>query len=182
MGAELLLSVVLALTTALLCYAGYIFLIVDRRQESSMLADKDLFDAIDNKNYDFELPEEIEEYEELRESQPGDKRALPMALLKRAMADIPRIEQLERDHPRMARLFQKGLLPFGIWEQLVDAEAMMDTEVSAHMSVWQRLSHMRFSAGSLCANRSRETAEGLGPGCLQPGGCYRCCGVAVAGL
>mmetsp|Transcript_65948 Transcript_65948/g.197026 ORF Transcript_65948/g.197026 Transcript_65948/m.197026 type:complete len:101 (+) Transcript_65948:368-670(+) len=92
-----------------------------------------------------------------------------MALLKRAMADIPRIEQLERDHPRMARLFQKGLLPFGIWEQLVDAEAMMDTEVSAHMSVWQRLSHMRFSAGSLCANRSRETAEGLGPGCLQPG-------------
>lgn len=129
MGAELLLSVVLALTTALLCYAGYIFLIVDRRQESSMLADKDLFDAIDNKNYDFELPEEIEEYEELRESQPGDKRALPMALLKRAMADIPRIEQLERDHPRMARLFQKGLLPFGIWEQLVDAEAMMDTEV-----------------------------------------------------
>lgn len=29
----------------------------------------------------------------------------------------------------MARLFQKGLLPFGIWEQLVDAESMMDTEV-----------------------------------------------------
>ena len=54
-----------------------------------------------------------------------------MALLKRAMADIPRIEQLEKDHPRMARLFQKGLLPFGIWEQLVDAEAMMDTEVNA---------------------------------------------------
>lgn len=52
-----------------------------------------------------------------------------MALLRRAMADIPRIEQLEKDHPRMARLFQKGLLPFGIWEQLVDAEAMMDGEV-----------------------------------------------------
>jgi len=133
------LSVVLAFTTALLCYAGYIFLIVDRRQESSMLADKDLFDAIDNKNYDFDLPEEIEEYEELRESQPGDKRALPMALLKRAMADIPRIEQLEKDHPRMARLFQKGLLPFGIWEQLVDAESMMDTEVHSVQTEAEKL-------------------------------------------
>ncbi|KAL1495741.1 hypothetical protein AB1Y20_016604 [Prymnesium parvum] len=133
------LSLVLVITTALLCYAGYIFLIVDRRQESSMLSDADLFHAIDDKNYDFELPEEIDEYEELRESQPGDKRALPMALLKRAMADIPRIEQLERDHPRMARLFQKGLLPFGIWEQLVDAEAMMDTEVHSVQSEAEKL-------------------------------------------
>ena len=52
-----------------------------------------------------------------------------MKLLDRAKADIPRIEQLERDHPRMARLFQKGLLPFGVWEQLLEAEQMMDTEV-----------------------------------------------------
>ena len=55
-----------------------------------------------------------------------------MKLLDRAKADIPRIEQLERDHPRMARLFQKGLLPFGVWEQLLEAEQMMDTEVCAH--------------------------------------------------
>ena len=73
-----------------------------------------------------------------------------MALLKRAMADIPRIEvrraaplspcagvsrplwpaqQLEKDHPRMARLFNRGLLPFGVWEQLLEAEAIMDHEV-----------------------------------------------------
>ena len=55
-----------------------------------------------------------------------------MKLLDRAKADIPRIEQLERDHPRMARLFQKGLLPFGVWEQLLEAEQMMDTEVCVH--------------------------------------------------
>ena len=29
----------------------------------------------------------------------------------------------------MARLFQKGLLPFPVWEQLLEAEALMDTEV-----------------------------------------------------
>ena len=29
----------------------------------------------------------------------------------------------------MARLFNRGLLPFGIWEQLLEAEAMMDAEV-----------------------------------------------------
>ena len=53
---------VLGFTTALLCYAGYIFLIVDKRQESAMLADTDIFEALDDKNYDFELPEEIDEY------------------------------------------------------------------------------------------------------------------------
>lgn len=72
-GFMLFLSFVLVFTTVLLCYAGYVFLIVDRRQESTMLSDSDLFNAIDNKNYDFEMPEEIDEYEELRESQPGDK-------------------------------------------------------------------------------------------------------------
>jgi len=135
----LFLSIMLMFTTGLLCYAGYLFLIVDRRQESKMLENVELFDKLDDKNYDFELPEEIETYEELQESQPGDKRALPMALLKRAMADIPRIEQLEKDHPRMARLFQKGLLPFGIWEQLMDAEAMMDTEVHSVQAEAEKL-------------------------------------------
>jgi hypothetical protein len=62
-----------------------------------------------------------------------------MALLERAKADIPRIEQLEKDHPRMARLFQKGLLPFGVWEQLLDAEAMMDTEVNTVQAEAERL-------------------------------------------
>ena len=40
-----------------------------------MVEDEDLFAALDDKNYDFELPEEIDTYEELRDSQPGDKCA-----------------------------------------------------------------------------------------------------------
>lgn len=123
------LSIVLLVTTVLLCYAGYIFLIVDKRQAKQVLQNPELFSALDDKEYSFELPGEVEEYEELREKAPSDKRALPYALLKRAMADIPRIEQLEKDHPRMARLFNRGLLPFCVWEQLLEAEAMMDTEV-----------------------------------------------------
>lgn len=51
----------------------------------------------------------------------------------------PRWQQLEKDHPRMARLFQKGLLPFGIWEQLMDAEAMMDTEVHSVQAEAEKL-------------------------------------------
>lgn len=39
----------------------------------------------------------------------------------------------------MARLFQKGLLPFGIWEQLMDAEAMMDTEVHSVQAEAEKL-------------------------------------------
>jgi hypothetical protein len=126
----LFLGAILTLTTLLLCYAGYVFLIVDRRQEAQINENPELFTQLDEKAYDFDLPDkEIEEYEALRKSKPTDKRTLPVALLKRAMADIPRIEQLERDHPRMARLFNTGLLPFSIWEQLLEAEAMMDTEV-----------------------------------------------------
>jgi len=128
-GAMIFLGIVLVCTTLLLCYAGYVFLIVDRRQEKQVLQNPELFDALDDKDYDFELPVEIDEYEEVRASKPTDKRTLPVALLKRAMADIPRIEQLEKDHPRMARLFQRGLLPFMLWEQLLEAEALMDTEV-----------------------------------------------------
>jgi hypothetical protein len=59
--------------------------------------------------------------------------------LDRAKADIPMIEQLEKDHPRMARLFQKGLLPFGVWEQLLEAEQIMDTEVNAVQAEAERL-------------------------------------------
>ena len=55
---------------------------------------------------------------------------MPLKLLERAKADIPRIEQLEKDHPRMARLFQKGLLPYHVWEQLLEAEQVMDAEVN----------------------------------------------------
>lgn len=125
----LFLTIVLVCTTVLLCYAGYIFLIVDKRQAKQILSNPELFDALDDKDYNFELPVEIDDYEETKAGKPTDKRTLPVALLKRAMADIPRIEQLEKDHPRMARLFQRGLLPFGLWEQLLEAEALMDTEV-----------------------------------------------------
>jgi len=125
----LFLTIVLGLTTMLLCYAGYVFLIVDKRQEKQVLENPEVYEQLDDKMYDFTLPVEIDEYEDVRASKPTDKRTLPVALLKRAMADIPRIEQLEKDHPRMARLFNRGLLPFGVWEQLLEAEAMMDTEV-----------------------------------------------------
>jgi len=117
------------LTTLLLCYAGYMFIVVDKKEAAKMLENPELYDELDDKDYHFDLPAEIDEYEDVRLSKPTDKRTLPVALLKRAMADIPRIEQLEKDHPRMARLFNRGLLPFGVWEQLLEAEAVMDHEV-----------------------------------------------------
>lgn len=135
----LFLTSVLLFTTLLLCYAGYIFLIVDKRSERKIMENSELFDAIDDKTYDFEIPIEVDDYEDLRATEPTDPRELPMALLKRAMADIPRIEQLERDHPRMARLFQKGLLPFGLWEQLMEAEQLMDQEVHSVQAEAEKL-------------------------------------------
>jgi len=67
-----LLSVLVA-ATALLAYAGYIILIVDKRQAKQVLENPEVYEALDDKEYDFELPIEIEEYEELRESKPADK-------------------------------------------------------------------------------------------------------------
>lgn len=133
---------ILMLTTLLVCYAGYIFLIVDKRAEDKVLQDEETFAALDDKNYSFDIPEEADTYEQLRLTEPPDKRTLPLALLDRAKADIPRIEQLEKDHPRMARLFQKGLLPFHVWEQLLDAEAIMDTEVNSVQGVFSQAYQM----------------------------------------
>ena len=69
------LAVILGAVTMLLCYAGYIFLIVDRRQASQELEDPETFAELDDKNYDFYLPEEADTYEELRISEPADKCA-----------------------------------------------------------------------------------------------------------
>ena len=123
----LFLGLVLAAATALLCYAGYVFLIVDKREAAKEMEEPELFEELDMKEYFFELPEAVDTFEELRATNPSDKRTLPMALLNRAKADIPLIEQLEKDHPRMARLFN-GLLPNSMWST-ARREACMDTEV-----------------------------------------------------
>ena len=39
----------------------------------------------------------------------------------------------------MARLFQKGLLPFSVWEQLLEAETLMDQEVNSVQAEAERL-------------------------------------------
>lgn len=39
----------------------------------------------------------------------------------------------------MARLFQKGLLPFHVWEQLLEAETIMDSEVNTVQAEAERL-------------------------------------------
>ena len=67
------LATTLTLTTLLLCYAGYVFLVVDRRQEAAVLEDPDLYEALDDKNYIFELPEQVDTYEDLRTDEPADK-------------------------------------------------------------------------------------------------------------
>ena len=68
------LATTLALVTLLLCYAGYIFLVVDRREEAAVLEDPDLYEALDDKNYNFELPEAVDKYEDLRaDGEPADK-------------------------------------------------------------------------------------------------------------
>lgn len=69
------LTIVLGLTTLLLCYAGYIFLVVDKRQDKQILENPELYDELDDKEYHFVLPAEIDEYEETRASKPTDKCA-----------------------------------------------------------------------------------------------------------
>ena len=124
-----------------------------------MLENPEVYEALDDKQYNFELPIEIDDYDELRESKPPDKRTLPLALLKRAMADIPLIEQLERDHPRMVRLFNRGLLPFGIWEQLLEAERMMDEEVAFAQTTHAALRDLsRDQLPSRCPHATRVVA------------------------
>ena len=60
----LFLTLILGLTTLLLCYAGYVFLIVDKRQEKQILENPEVYESLDDKDYNFDLPIEIDEYEE----------------------------------------------------------------------------------------------------------------------
>jgi len=131
------LVTILLLTTLLLCYAGYIFLIVDRRPVEVL--DTETFEALDDKNYSFVIPDVADDYEELRLTDPPDKRTLPRALIGRAIADIPLIHQLEKDLPRMSGLFRKGLLPHSVWEQVLEAEQAMHSEITSVMEEAERL-------------------------------------------
>tara|TARA_B100000795_G_scaffold197287_1_gene151264 strand:+ start:59 stop:340 length:282 start_codon:yes stop_codon:yes gene_type:complete len=71
----LALGVILLLTTLLLCYAGYMFLVVDKKEHQQMLENPELYDELDDKDYHFDLPTEIDEYEDVRASKPTDKCA-----------------------------------------------------------------------------------------------------------
>ena len=71
----LALGIILLLTTLLLCYAGYMFLVVDKKESQQMLENPELYDELDDKDYHFDLPAEIDEYEEVRASKPTDKCA-----------------------------------------------------------------------------------------------------------
>ena len=71
----LALGIILLLTTLLLCYAGYMFLVVDKKESQQMLENPELYDELDDKDYHFDLPAEIDEYEDVRASKPTDKCA-----------------------------------------------------------------------------------------------------------
>ena len=68
------LMLVMALTTGLLLYAGYVFLIVDKRQQKQIESNPDLFSKLDDKEYHFDLPAEVDEYDELRSAKQADRR------------------------------------------------------------------------------------------------------------
>ena len=71
----LALGIILLLTTLLLCYAGYMFLVVDKKESQQMLENPELYDELDDKDYHFDLPAEIDEYEDVRASKPTDPPA-----------------------------------------------------------------------------------------------------------
>ena len=98
---QLFLFLVLSLTTLLLCYAGYQILVVDRREEREMVEDSDLFQAIDDKNYDFELPVEVDEYDEKKREldmgeEPADKYVSPSLCAR--FSDTPCIVRASTAH------------------------------------------------------------------------------------
>ena len=81
----LFLGLVLAAATALLCYAGYVFLIVDKREAAKEMEEPELFEELDMKEYFFELPEAVDRH-------PSAGRQA-LSALKRACRDqAPRMQ------------------------------------------------------------------------------------------
>jgi len=108
----------------------------------------DFFAALDGEKFNLRLPEEAENYRQIKEKceaagyEPGSgvpadvqtnpnnpHRILAQALMKRAIADIPLVQHIQKESPAMNKLYSKSMCSVKQWRNYQAAEAMVSAEV-----------------------------------------------------
>lgn len=108
----------------------------------------DFFAALDGEKFNLRLPDEAENYRQIKEKceaagyEPGTgvpadvqtnpnnpHRVLAQALMKRAIADIPLVQHIQKESPAMNKLYSKSMCSVKQWRNYQAAEAMVSAEV-----------------------------------------------------
>ena len=127
-----------------------IALLVKKRRAAREEEDDDFFSNLDGEKFNVRLPEEVENYyqvkakceengyipgqapispEELQRNPNHPHRLLAQALMKRAMADIPLVQHIQREAPAMNKLYSQSMCSVKQWRNYQAAEAMVSAEV-----------------------------------------------------
>jgi len=139
----------LYLVAALAVLATIVYLVKKRRVKMEE-EDDDFFANLDGAKFDIRLPDEVEQYyqmkekceengyipgqtqispEEISKNPNNPHRMLAQALMKRAMADIPLVQHIQREAPGMNKLYSQSMCSVKQWRNYQAAEAMVSAEV-----------------------------------------------------
>mmetsp|Transcript_6903 Transcript_6903/g.10182 ORF Transcript_6903/g.10182 Transcript_6903/m.10182 type:complete len:301 (+) Transcript_6903:146-1048(+) len=119
-----------------------------RKKRNEAEEEDDFFAALDGEKFNLRLPEEAENYRQIKEKceaagyEPGagvpadvqtnpnnPHRILAQALMKRAIADIPLVQHIQKESPAMNKLYSKSMCSVKQWRNYQAAEAMVSAEV-----------------------------------------------------
>lgn len=109
--------------------------------------DEDFFTSLDGEKFNVRLPAAVDEYYDMKakcEEQgwvPGQpvnpanpnpspqQREMAQALMKRALADIPLVQHIQKEAPGMNKLYSQSMCSVKQWRNYQAAEAMVSAEV-----------------------------------------------------
>jgi len=130
----------------LLALCGLIYFLRRKRRRDLGFDDADdLFSSLDGKEFNLNLPDEVEEYYEVKgecedagwepgqgnanASPEGPGRRLAQALMKRCIADVPLLQFMQRESPGMNRLYAQSMCSVKQWRSFQTAESLVTAEV-----------------------------------------------------
>jgi hypothetical protein len=161
---QIVAGVITALTLALLAVTVKVWWPKKVDEEEASL------DAMIN-GFDFELPEEVDQYRQFKEEHPDDVDACFQALFRRAVADIPLIRKIQSESAGIQRLKKNDILKDGSFlsYKMAEVRTLAPSQRECGILMWTclcRNSSTRrsttFAARPRSSSQVRTAAHGTG--------------------